>query len=326
MNKKHFIYSPLAMFLMVSHQPTFSMDRQLIADGVYASIGVGIGVGLIYGFYRGLNLLFGKSKARNYDNISPEVQEWAKKALSDIDMDADTVLLKKGKDKQFWGNCCDSFIIIPKDFDPVKCSEEEMLQGLFAFKHEIGHFKNHDHAKDLTFFVSTIVLSGALSILLLDKEFSPRVIPGIAVLGYGATIAYSRYQETNADRFACEMAKTEKELEGGKKILVERADFIEHNMLTDPTIFEKNIIEEKILLGISRRLKSIQSQLPGVAHGSLEEKTLQNNKKTFLRMAHHVVDKYHPYLLDRSDMIQLYRDKWDKKHTKKVLLLQSGGS
>ena len=137
MSKKYFIYSTLAFFLMACHQPAFSMDRQLFVNGAYASIGVGVLVGFFYGCYRGLNSLFGKSKARGYDNVSPEVQEWAKKVLSDIDMDADTVLLKQGKDKQFWCNCCDSFIIIPKEFDPVKCSEEEMLQGMFAFKHEI---------------------------------------------------------------------------------------------------------------------------------------------------------------------------------------------
>lgn len=139
----------------------------------------------------------GKMEASKYEDVSPETQDWAIKVLQKSNIkDADKIPLKKGKEGQNWEAFDRHFIVVPKDFDPAKCSRQKCLVDEFFLKHEVKHVQNDDSLK-----------CRAVEVLVTPLRFN----------GKYCNIDYQRYQESEADRFAYEKATSKEELEASKK-------------------------------------------------------------------------------------------------------------
>ncbi len=295
MNKKYFICSLLMMFLMIS-KPSFSMDNNDKNSGyLWQSFAIGATLGAA------LPHLLGKMMASIYEDVTPETQKWAIKVLEESGIKGvDKISFKKAKDEQGWEARYDYFITIPEDFDPLKCARQKCLEGEFLLKHEVKHVQNYDITKRTALMVGIIAVSCVLA-----KEKSFITIPFVP-LGYGTNMVYCKYQESEADRFAYERARSREELIAAKNYFIQIR-----------TKYEKEFLQrrEDDLL----KLKSLR------ATNGIEEKEFQNkkdkifsmlrNKDMLLDITEFIGDREHPSLKSRAGMAQDYIQKWDKDHS-----------
>ncbi len=170
-------------------------------------------------------------------------------------------------------------------------------ESSMVLRHEIGHAVANDaeNAQRMKLGIpvglETICFGATYTFNKLCKISPPKTIMkslGRSVLVFGGIIpkalcfphiyfAYSRYLETEADKFSCENAETIKELEafhGRRK--------------RHQTDFER------------------QCHLEQLVHKELTEADLRSKHKKF--------DPCHPYPADRADMVQKYINEWDIKH------------
>jgi hypothetical protein len=178
--------------------------------------------------------------------------------------------------------------------------EKAIQQGIGLNKHEIKHMINKDMQKRVYVWavvpcVVQMVSSGlSYGFNTVFKRQSPKTVKTLvgrslistgaivpkALLSVGGIIAYIRYQEAEADRFACERAESRQELEGLKAFFDER-----------------EAINEKVMM---QRQNYVDA----------DEKT----RNRLMYSAQFGADVEHPRPKYRSDMVQTYLDKWDAEH------------
>ena len=312
MNKKYVKYAALILGLAFVNQ-SFPMDNkqsQRTKDIASALASIGF----TYGFCRFI-LPEVYKRITTYEDASPETQQWAKKVMQDCGEDIGSIPLKKGTKGDGWSVKCGSVITVPENFDLNKCSEQELLQHMHSLKHEFKHFKNNDHANRAAMVAATISFGG----LLTQESSSFLTKPAIVFTGYGVDMAYTRYRESEADRFGYEKATSREELEATKNMFLNQGACIKYALLTDPTMIEGNFVENKILSVLSQKIKNnIQSEASATLNDPLKIKEMLNKQENFFDAAVFVMDREHPSWKSRADMAQDYIDKWDEKYRKKL--------
>jgi hypothetical protein len=315
MNKKYVKYSALIVFLMIC-KPSFAMDNKSNKKGLSweQAVAIAVGVAVVY-VTTPVNPIFGKIVASLYDDVSPETKKWAKKVFSESGIkDADKIPLKKGKDGQEWGAAGSHFIIVPNDFDPTRCSCLERLANEFALKHEIKHVQNYDNLKKRALFVGTIALG-------LSTEKPSLTIPIISV-GYGVNMAYSKYLEGEADRFAYERATSREELEAANIVFKEYGARYKDIIMSNASLVSFNFIERQVLSKISRNLNDIQLEFSVVGDSSLKIEELERKQEQLFDAAYFITEREHPSWKSRAIMAQEYINKWDEKHNKQLNMFE----
>jgi hypothetical protein len=301
MNKKNLQYTVLMLFF-VSINSSFAMDDNNNKKNGYSWQGIAIGAAIVT--YTFLPYLSRKVVASRYEDASPETQKWVTKVLKESDIkDADQIPLKKGKNGQGWAAGNDYFIIVPNDFDPLKCGRQGCLNDKTILKHEVKHVQNYDATKRRVFEVGTVVAG-----LYLAKEKPLALVP-FAPIGYGANMAYWKYQESEADRFAYEKATSREELVAAKN------DFLQIRAQ-----YEKELLQgyDDALL----QLKALRA-VNGMSENEFQSE--QNNifsmirdKDIILDANEFIGDREHPSLKNRAAMAQDYINKWDAEHKEEL--------
>ena len=296
MNKKYLQYIALILFF-ASINPSFAMDNNDQKSG-YSWQAFAIGTVVVAMFPD----LMGKVVASVvYEDVSPETQKWAIKVLEESGIKgADKIPFKKAQyEDQGWETLYDYFITIPEDFDPLKCDHQKCLEGEFILKHEVKHVQNYDGIKRWALTVGTIAAG-----LYLAKEKSLALVPFV-LIGYVTNIAYCRYQESEADRFAHERATSREELIAAKNY------FIQMPMKDEERFLQKR--EDDLLkLNLLRAANGIEEK----EFQSKKDKifAMIRNKDMLLYIGRVLSDRVHPSPKKRAAMAQDYIDKWDREH------------
>lgn len=180
----------------------------------------------------------------------------------------------------------------------IKNHDQYVDQASMILKHEVGHIVANDCKNAMRMkLVMPIVIEAACSGVTynfnrLCKISPPKTIMkslgrstfafvGLVPKAICSSVIYRpyfRYQETKADKFACENAATKNELEAFYGFFK----------------------------GIELNLLKKTCKLSQLTHEEVTEK--------MLRLEHDVSDFHHPYPADRADMVQKYIDKWDAEH------------
>jgi hypothetical protein len=182
----------------------------------------------------------------------------------------------------------------------VAC-DKDIARSKTTVKHECKHYLNQDTKKRMEALVAipvavqagcstlTYGLNKLLNIeppktvlrTLLRSALSVGAIMPKTGISFVGLILYTRYQESEADRFACERAESRLEL--SERV----AEFKED---------EKN---------------AKNSAMQYMSNFADMDKKSQDR---LVRLFEFIIDKKHPYSGDRAAMAQEYLDKWDAEH------------
>ena len=182
-------------------------------------------------------------------------------------------------------------------FIKIKNYDQYIDQSSMALKHELGHIVANDGENyrravlAVPIAMEAVCFGATYNFKKLRKILPPKTIIeslGRSVFAFSGLIpkvvcslgiikAYAQYQETQADKFACENAATKKELEVC-------------------CLYWKNQ----------------QIQFEQDCHSKLAQQQGLTEKE--LRSQHDKFDSVHPYPADRAKMAQEYSDRWDVEH------------
>lgn len=308
----------MAVILLFSCiNPSFSMDNSNNKKNGYSSWELGV-IAALAALYITYPILpgVGEIQAFKYEDVSPKTQEWAKNVLQECGIkDVDKIPLKKEKygNRAGWAAAGSHFIIVPNNFNPVTCSRKECLQSKQSLKHEVKHVQNYDEVKSRALQVGTIALG---SWLIQEKPLL--TIPMIPI-GYGVNMAYCKYQEGEADRFACEKATSREELEAGRDFFLEI-----RKSCTDSVLSQINeITSEFEVEELEKNLEKVKDKLSYIDsfRANVGLRVLKRMKHEPNNLADNIVDaleftldREHPSLKSRAAMKQDYINKWDEKY------------
>ncbi len=181
--------------------------------------------------------------------------------------------------------------------------EDDEYLNKFKLKHEVKHLKNNDLIKSSVLFGCTTYITGLATFILRKKPLFS--IP-VMLVGYAMNMAYWKYSESEADRFACLHATSIKELEAVKKHwLDKRSNIIDAVDVADAIEHSEHKLQTKNLSYYDRlkernRLKLLKYTL--------------NNPDIIVDIIEFTHDREHPLSKNRAAMVQQYIDKWDETH------------
>ena len=176
--------------------------------------------------------------------------------------------------------------------------KEDEYYNQYALKHEIKHLKNKDVSKAAAVGVGTL---GLATFLIGNK---PLLTIPVLLVGYTMNMAYWRYIEEEADRFAYEHATSRKEIEAGQQsylkhlqsdmndvfALSDVIDSLENKLNTQPLTYY-DYIKEKSRLNFF--------------------KSIVNNPDISVEILHFINDPVHPSPKKRAAIAQQYLDQWN---------------
>lgn len=202
-----------------------------------------------------------------------------------------------------WAVLSDKVIVVHPEIAAaiVSGNEEIIAQSEMLKKHEFKHLLNGDvQKKAYSLVAAPCVVQAAGSGLtysfnrIVDRK-QPKTLlslTGRSLVAVGAigpkffisnlgVIAYIRYQEAQADRFACEHAESREELETFKNLWGNQAAMYEQ----------------------------VMSQQANYVYAD------EKQRNRMVRIFQFTDDREHPYPGDRAEMVQKYIDKWDAEHS-----------
>jgi hypothetical protein len=302
MNKKYLQYTAL-MLLFTSFNSSFAMENKDKKNGYsWQGLAIGAAIGATYTFWPYLSR---KAVASRYEDVSPETQKWATQVLEESGIkDADKIPLKKRKNGGGWAAVNDYFIVIPNDFDPLKCARQKCLGEESILKHEVKHVQNYDRTKRRALQVGVVALG-----TLIVKEKPAAIVPYIP-MSYEINEFYNKYQEKEADRFAYERATSREELEDRKNF------FSRHRQSRVDLASEYGVEYVEVVLEYSKGDSSYYDLCKSKG-ALLYLKSRKSSPEVTADIAEFIGDRRHPSLKSRAAMAQDYIDKWDANHLDK---------
>jgi hypothetical protein len=299
MNKK-IILSVLASLLLGIVKPVVAMHAKALRVVQVGTSAVVIGVYCKNAY----NLHEEMQKPINAPEAPEKVKHMVHKGLAKLNVPnyEQVPVLQASYQGSPWAVLSDKVVVVDSKIAEAIVSGDEKIiaQGEAIKKHEFKHLLNGDAQKRVYAQIASPCVVQAVSSGLtysfnkvVGRQQPKRILPlvGRSLVAVGAMgpklfmsglgfIAYIRYQEAQADKFAYEHAESREELEAFKGFFDDLAEENQQKML---------MVGQYVVAGETKR-------------------------NVMMRIAHFIQDSAHPLPDDRSAMAQEYLDKWDAEH------------
>ena len=177
--------------------------------------------------------------------------------------------------------------------------KEDEYYNQYALKHEVKHLKNKDVSK------AAALGSGTVGLATFFIRKKPVLTIPVILAGYTMNMAYWRYIEEEADRFAYEHATCRKEIEAGQQ------DYLNQIQSDMNDVF-----------ALSDAIISLENKLntqPLTYYDYIKEKSRLNFFKSIVKnpdisvdILHCINDRAHPSPKKRVAIAQEYLDQWER--------------
>jgi hypothetical protein len=262
--------------------------------------------------------------------LPPAVEKWSRERMEEKGIKhADTIPLRMWN--HGWGLAGGTVILANKNdiqklddhLNNRRTNHKNLLSCEATLGHESGHY-HHRHNEKYIAFTSTLI-----SILFTEwktnktlmhncYQYCPRLYSAapwcslclkLGIFATGA-IGICRYNESEADQFACTTARTLEELNHTFDDYSSQARYFENRLLYRPESFNYNPVTNFILLQLSKKINALNFGY----YPAKEDRLLQKKKERLIRIAHFFTDPLHPYYTDRATMAKKYANQWNKKN------------
>jgi hypothetical protein len=188
---------------------------------------------------------------------------------------------------------------LKQEMDNEDRKKEAFAQELLF--HEAKHCQNSDYGK------VRLVYGLTSGILFLPHASVPRFFLKAAMV-VGTSIAYNRYQETEADRFAFMNVPIEN-LEICKLRHLQWAENFENYVLNDPFAGLQSGIKMRMGFLLSKRLYSLHQQALSESEDSNKLLHIERQKKAIVGLVNFLCDRNHPSCRRQVTLVQECIDK-----------------
>lgn len=222
---------------------------------------------------------------------SPESQRWVDDVLEESNITIENPY--KVVEDDYWRTTHNT-IHVKKNYE-----QDNPELNKFILKHEVKHLKNKDTLKSAPLYGTTV----GLATFIMGRK--PIFTVPVILAGYSMNMAYWKYYEGEADRFAYEHSNR-KEIETAQQYFL-----------------NKRQTEINNVLDLDDAIHSIEHKLnkPLSYYDMIKEKTRLNFFKTVRKnpeisvdILEFINDREHPSNKNRAAMAQQYIDQWEETY------------
>ncbi len=284
MNKKYLVSSLLMVLLSVSQ--SFSMYSRLFQHA--------IGSTLVGATAYVSGKLIAQYKEQSFSDAPQSIQRWARPILAEGGMkNADSVPLKIDDG---WAVYRGSLITIDrKQVDLLEnclgkknlnASEQMFINDAEeTLRHEKKHYQNGDYGKGLLLYALTAPL-------ILESITLPGIILKLGMIA-GTNLAYTRYQEAEADRSAFMNMPSLEKLEMVKAAREQQVKLFENNMRNYYWYHNSNWLAKKVGPAISDQFNVLDEEAWN-ASDDFELAKIEQKQAVLIAVADFIWDHKHP--------------------------------